>query len=284
MASPKETTVTQKSEPWAEAKPFFLNNLYPAALDAFSKTNKKVFGGDLWAGPTPLQKTAATQMGANKFQTGATGLRGEANKELSGYYLTPDRNPYIKATVDTALGDVSRKYTRDILPGLGDAAIKAGAYGGDRYGITQGLAAGEYSREANTAATNIYAQNYESERQRQQQAGTLYNQANALEQQHLQGMAGAGQQQQQWQQGQLGEDYQRWQMKQAAPWAGIPELLSVLTGGNFQSTSSTGPNPNYTSPLQMIMGLGSMISGLGSTFGGGGMGGFPPAPMSGMLA
>ena len=66
------------------------------------------------------------------------------------------------------------------------------------------------------------------------QAGNLYNQANDLERQRLEGILKGGELQQGFQQGQLTENYDKWKMQQAAPWAGIPELLSVLTGGSFQ--------------------------------------------------
>lgn len=265
MGAPKEQTVTSKSEPWAEAKPYYID-LYKKAQDAFKATNKKTYGGDLWAGPTGLQKTAATQLGANKFQTGAADLRTLGTATTRGDYLDPDKNPWLKKTAEQAVGDVTRHYTRDVMPQMGSAAISGGAYGGARQGIMEGLSAGEFGREAGDISANIYGSNYQQERDRQMQGGNMFNQANALEMAHLQGMAGAGEQQQQWNQGQLNEDYQRWQQQQAAPWAGVPELMSVLSGGNFQSTSSTGPNPNYMSPMQGAMGVGSLITGLADAF------------------
>lgn len=265
MSSPKEQTVTSKSEPWAEAKPYYID-LYKKAQEAFGATNKKVYGGDLWAGPTSLQKKAAKELGANQWQQGAGDLRTLGKDTVSGKYLDPNTNPWLKKTADMAIGDVTRNYTRNVLPNMGSAAISGGAYGGGRQGVMEGLAAGEFGREAGDIATNIYGSNYQQERDRQMQGGNLFNQANQLEAMHLQGMAGAGQQEQQWQQGQLNEDYQRWQQQQAAPWAGIPELMSVLSGGNFQSTSSTGPNPNYMSPMQSMMGVGSLITGLADAF------------------
>lgn len=261
MGAPKEQTVTNKSEPWKEAKPYY-KDLYNKAQEAFGATNKESYQGDMWAAPNETQQAANRGMAANVWDTGATDLRQLGTDTVSGKYLDPSTNPWLKGSVDAALSDVTNKYTRDVLPRLGSAAIQGGAYGGGRQGITEGLAAGEYSREANEAATGIYASNYQTERDRQLRGGDLFNQANALEMAHLEGLAGAGEQQQTWEQGQLAEDYNRWQMEQAAPWAGIPELLSVLTGGGFQSTSATGPNPNYTNPTQTAMGLGSMLTGL----------------------
>lgn len=265
MGSPKTQTVTSKSEPWNEAKPYY-EGLYKSAVDAFGQTNKQSYQGDMWAGPTERQQQANNLMANNVWGTGASDLRQLGSDTVSGRYMDPESNPWLKGSVESAAGDITRKYTQEVLPSMGSAAIRSGAYGGSRQGIMEGLAAGEYSREANEAAQNIYAQNYQAERDRQLNAGSLFNQANSLEMAQLQGLAGAGEQEQQWQQGQLAENYNRWQMDQAAPWAGIPEMLSVLNGGNFQSTASTGPNPNYTNPMQTMMGMGSLLTGLMDAF------------------
>jgi|SRR5215471_2039921 len=285
MGSPKSVTQTTKSEPWAAAKPYILD-LYKKAQGAFDATNKQVYGGDLWAGPTDLQKSANTELANNQFGVGAGGLRQLAGDTVSGKYLDPNTNPYLKAAADEAAGAVSRNYTRSILPALGSAAIQSGAYGGSRQGVQEGLAAGEYAREANTAANNMYYQNYAAERDRQMQGGTLYNQANALEAAGIQGRTAAGAQEQAWNQAQNMEDYQRYQMQQQAPWLGIPELQSVLMGGNFQSSSQTGPNPNYMNPMQTAMGVGSLLTGLAQAFpqaqpvGYGNPAYYPPAPVA----
>lgn len=266
MGSPKEQTVTSKTEPWKEAKPYF-TDLYNKAQGAFDDTNRQVYGGDFFAGPNANQQAAVGGMAGNQFGQGAAGLNTMADDLVSGKYLDPATNPFLQTNVNAAIGDVNRNYTQQILPGLGDAAIRSGAYGGSRQGMMEGLAAGEYTREAGDIAQQMYGANYNAERDRQLGAGSLYNQANALQLQQLEGLAGAGSQQQQWEQAALDEEYQKYQLEQQAPWIGIPELLSVLTGGSFQTTASTGPNPNYTNPMQTIMGLMSGMAGLKEAWG-----------------
>ena len=297
MGAPKNVTQTTKSEPWSGAKPYF-SDLYGMAQNALEQTNKSVYGGDLWASPTDTQiganqqlKDASSGWGqtAGGWDYGAGNLRGFGDKLISGAYdekwLNPDSNPFLKGSVESALGDVTREYTRNVLPSMGDAAIKGGAYGGSRQGIMEGLAAGEYSREANKAAQDIYAQNFQAERDRMLQSQQLaasaapgmYSGANSLEQSKISGqqyaidaLAKAGAQEQQWNQLQNQENLDRYKMDQSAVWAGIPEMLSVLTGGNFQSSAQTGPNPNYTNPMQGAMGIGSMLTGLADAFNWGG--------------
>lgn len=88
-----------------------------------------------------------------------------------------------------------------------------------------------------------------------QASAGLWDSANQQELLGIQGRATAGQQVQAWDQALLDDAFTRYQLEQQAPWAGTSELLSVLTGGNFSTTTSTQPNPNYRSPMQNIMGL-----------------------------
>jgi hypothetical protein len=293
MGSPKEVTSTTKSEPWSGSKPFF-TDLYKKAADALGATNKSVYTGDLWAQPTATQVQANQQLKdasggwgktAGGWDYGAGTLRGYGDTLVKNAsdtsWLNPDTNPFVKQMTDQALGESTRNFQRNVLPQMGDAAIKGGAYGGSRQGIMEGLAAGEFGRETSDAATRIYADNYQKERDRmgqaQQLAATsapgLYSGANSLEQQKIAGqqyaidaLGKAGAQEQTWNQQQNQENLDRYKMQQSSVWAGIPEMLSVLTGGGFQSSTSTQPNPNYTSPMQGAMGVGSLLTGLADVF------------------
>ena len=80
----------------------------------------------------------------NQLKPGVASLMGLAGDTASGKYLDPKSNPFLKGSVETALGDVTRKYTQEVMPQMGSAAQRSGAYGGSRQGIMEGLAAGEY--------------------------------------------------------------------------------------------------------------------------------------------
>ena len=293
MGSPKNVTQTTKSEPWSESKPYF-KDLYGKAAEALGQTNKSVYGGDLWAQPTDTQVGANQQLKdytggwgqtAGGWDYGAGTMRGFGDKLISNAsdtsWLNPDTNPWVKANVEAGLGASTRNFQRNVLPQMGDAAIKGGAYGGSRQGIMEGLAAGEFGRETGDLATKMYGENYQAERDRmlqsQQLAATsapgMYSGANALEQSKIMGqkyaneqLMQAGNQEQQWNQMQNQENLDRYKMAQSSVWAGIPEMLCVLTGGNFQSSAQTGPNPNYMNPMQTAMGMGSMVAGLADAF------------------
>src|SRR5215475_4843900 len=133
MGGPKNVTQTTKSEPWAEAKPYIID-LYKAAQGAFGQTNKQMYTGDLWAQPTATQISANKELAGNTWGKGAAGVNQMAADLVSGKYLDPSTNPWLKGNVEAALGDVTRKYTQEVFPQMGDAAIRAGAYGGSRQG------------------------------------------------------------------------------------------------------------------------------------------------------
>lgn len=100
-------------------------------------------------------------------------------------------NPYLQQNVEGALGQMSRHWRENIMPGIGDEAQAAGQYGSSRQAIAEGIAGrGMGETMANTAA-QMYGQAYESDAARRLQA------AQALEQiqqgRVSQGLGAAGQ-------------------------------------------------------------------------------------------
>src|SRR5262245_28295009 len=105
MGSPKEQTVTSKTEPWAEAKPYF-TQMYQKAMEAFGATNRKPYTGKTYAAPNVWETKAAKQMAGNKWGQGAAALR-KVGDYVTGQvgntsWLNPDTNPFIKGVADTA--------------------------------------------------------------------------------------------------------------------------------------------------------------------------------------
>src|SRR5262245_16374687 len=105
MGSPKEQTVTSKTEPWGEAKPYFIE-MYKNALNAFKSTNKQPYTGKTHAGPNKWQTQAAGQMAGNKWGAKAPTIRkvGDyiASQVGNTKWLDPKTNSFIKGVADTA--------------------------------------------------------------------------------------------------------------------------------------------------------------------------------------
>lgn len=70
-------------------------------------------------------------------------------------------NPYYQQVIDKALGRMQTNY-QQTLGSIGDSAISAGAFGGDRHGVMEGVAAGEYNRNVGEIAANLGMQSFES--------------------------------------------------------------------------------------------------------------------------
>lgn len=245
MASPKTTTV-QNSTPWNHSD---LSGLYAAANNAYAGTPKTAYSGELYAGPTADQHAgiAAITGAAPGLSTGSPELRQLALDQISGKYLDPAHNPTFNAAVTSAIDPVYQTLTRKALPGIADQSITSGAYGGDRQHVAQGVALGDFSRNAMDLTGDLAFKNYTNERGIQQGSGGLLNQANQLALAPGQAMLDAGGQEQKWAQGADDAGLAAWNNQLNAPWNGINQLAAALGVGsgatNQTQTQKTPQNP-----------------------------------------
>lgn len=278
--------MTQKTEPWDAAKPFY-ETLYGAAQTAFNNTDRSPYAGDLYAGPTQDQQQAlsmyrnAAAVGPRMPEAiGANPTNTLAMDTINGKYMMADSNPYLASAVQASINPVQNQLMRTILPSLQDQSIQQGAYGGSGYGTAQGLATSDFTQQALDMASKIYAGNYAQERAYQMQAPTLFAQAQGLQDQRdatsmnqfqsqyllpAQLLDQAGSQQQSWNQAGLDANLQRYNINQAAPWSGLGEWAQVLNGGGFNSVGGTTSSSAATNPLASFLQGASGIAGIGSS-------------------
>ncbi len=136
------TTSVQSSDPWQGAQPYLLN-LYNQAHNSFYNPKDQ--------SPETLQ---ALEMQAQRARSGSPlvqGAQSQLGQTINGDYLNADSNPYLKGTVDRALGDVQTRV---------NSQFRGNNYGGTAHQETLG-------RTLADAALPIYAQNYQQERGRQ---------------------------------------------------------------------------------------------------------------------
>ncbi len=220
---------------------------------------------------------------------GVDATRQLADDTISGKYMMADSNPYIRSAVDASIRPLEQSLTRTILPQLQDQSIMQGAYGGSGYGTAQALATSDFTQQGLDIASRMYDANYQRERQNQLNAPTLYGQAQGLidardaqsrarfgdqvaaaqAQTQLQLLPAqlmdlAGSQQQGWDQAALDANLQRYNINQAAPWAGLGEWGQILNGGGFNSAGTTQIHPvsGAASFLQGASGLAALGSSL----------------------
>lgn len=263
----QKQVTTSQNDPWAPLVPH-LNTLFSQGQQALANTPKT--GDQIYAGPNQDQLTAADwiRSAAPGLSTGSNELRQLGQDTIAGKYLDPDSNPWLKKSVEAAIGLNTRNLNESILPGLADQSILGGAYGGSGYGVAQGLAVDRANTTNTNASVNAYNQNYQLERDRQMGAGTLLDQANQLALAPGTVLGGLGDMVQGWEQ-------KRLDANTAAPWNGLDRyaaLLGLGTGFGSNTTTQTAPGKS---------GFGSFLSGAtggasaGSAFGpwGAGIGG-----------
>jgi len=145
---------------------------------------------------------------------------------LSGKYLDPSTNPALQGMANNILGQVR------------------GSLGSTFSGNNFGSSAHEqmFNRQATQGLANLYGQNYAQERANQMAA---MGQAPAYSMAGANALLGAGNAQQQIGQNQLG-------------------LLQNVVGTGLSgglNTTGVQDNPNYQTPLQSLLGLGSTLGG-----------------------
>ena len=125
----------------------------------------------------------------SQFTAGATPLQqaGQEDilKTLGGSYLNPSSNPYLSATIESAIAPLRSEWENTILPNLKLGFTKAGqtitGFGSSPFDRAASLASNEYMRNIADIGTKIAGQNYQSERDRMLQALGLGQQATGQE-------------------------------------------------------------------------------------------------------
>lgn len=81
-------------------------------------------------------------------------------------------NPYTSNVIDAARGEFGRTQSM-VDKHIGDAATKAGAFGGSRHGVASGVAQAELGRTANTEIAGLLDRGYNLSMDRASQAANL---------------------------------------------------------------------------------------------------------------
>lgn len=264
---PSPSTATSVTEPGPTAKPYY-QQLFKSASNAFNATPRTPYSGPFTARPNATQKGAvqSTLNAAPRLGMGADAIRGEADKMLSGFYLDPSQNNFLRGAIDAAIDPFMQRFTTEIAPAISSAAQQKGAYGGARQGLMEGTAAGNLAREANNVAAALSYGNYADERARMQQAPGLYSAANTLDLAPAQAMSAAGDQLFAWDQDLVNEALAKWNEAKSAPWSGLGEWSTILGSGGFRSTDTTSMAAQPSLLAQLLqggIGAAGALSGFG---------------------
>lgn len=189
------TTETKSTtEPWTEAKPYYLD-LYKEAGLAMDATSRDPYTGQLYAGMNKRQDHAFDDMAkiSEQWGTGGQAISQFGNQLLSGKFIDNNKalkaldptgqfmadqwarqdtltdrldptnqNPYVKDMLKAALRPVERQFYESALPAAEDAAIASGAYGGGRSDVAKALATSRFGQDMGDISSTVMADQYEN--------------------------------------------------------------------------------------------------------------------------
>lgn len=263
------------NEPPKYAKPY-LEQIAKAAQSAYGKARNQANNvpTDLIADPTQAQTDAINMQKnigyglTNMGQAAGQIADQQINKVLSGAYTAPANDQFTPtnlatdAAINAAIDPVKRNLNENILPSLASKAIQDGAYGGSRYFTDMGKQVNDnFTREAaNIAATMQYNEGVRQEGQKFDSWATnkallpellKLEQTAALTAPELQNTSvtqsllpsqilnQAGTQEQINAQDRLDELYQLWELNTKAPFVGLDQYMSLISGATPGGTSTT---------------------------------------------
>jgi hypothetical protein len=145
---------TTTAEPWSGAKPYLEN--FMQVGKSVTQNPFQFYNGDTVAGFSPEQEMGMS-LATQRAMAGSPTLNAANNQvtnTLNGDYLNPDSNPYLKGTVDRALGDVQTRVNSQ--------------FNNNNFGSTAHQET--LSRNLGDQANQIYGQNYNAERNNQMDA------------------------------------------------------------------------------------------------------------------
>lgn len=252
----------------------------PKWVDAAAQKNLKIadqiaskpyvgYNGALTAGNTTTGQNALRLANANasawlpQYQA-ATQTAGAVANYTPRSFLSGNvdqyMNPYISNVEDAALRNMDTAFKQN-LNTIGDSAIGAGAFGGSRQGIAEGVAASENARQMGDlsaqlraqgfdAASNLMMQDYDRDLQGAQtrlQAGStladIASQGSEAQNKNASTLALLGEQERQIAQQKLQENYAKWQEKQNYDVNNLNLRLAAVGAtpyGGTQTQTSTG--------------------------------------------
>jgi len=103
-------------------------------------------------------------------QSGGAGMgaQGVANDARGAWLqqLQPGGNPYFSQSMQGAIDAATRGFNQNVLPGLADAGVAAGAYGMPRDQLARGQAAGMFGQDLTNMVGQMATQQYQGDQNR----------------------------------------------------------------------------------------------------------------------
>jgi len=183
----------------------------------------------------------------------------------SGQALDARSNPYLQSAINAAILPISQNFQQTVLPGINDAAQRAGQFGYNRQAIETAQANRDYLQSIGSTAAQMASQGYGQGLNAMTSAlmsAPGVSQAGMLP---AEVSSAVGTQQQQLQQQAIDAAMQQYYTSQFMPLTIAQQIASMAFGmpGGSSQAQQTGAG---TSPLQLLLGggtaAGTLLSGL----------------------
>jgi hypothetical protein len=208
----------------------YLTDLYGRAQADIANNPMEMYGGPMVADqdPATLGYYDKALSYADQGNAGLNQAAGYNSDVLSGKYMSPESNPYLRDTYDQASRAVTENYRDAVLPAVTSRFALAGGAGSGGYVGARNRADQSLARSLGDVATNIYGGAYESERGRMDSARGFAPTLADDETNRLGLRQGVGQQKEQYQQSLIDELISRFDFAQNEPAQRLSRYASLL--------------------------------------------------------
>ncbi len=239
VAACKGGSSTTQTQPLEEQKPY-LQDIWSKAQGQY-QTPLGYYSGTKVAGFTPEQQMA--QEWTTQRALAGSPLLGGAQQgvynTMGGQYLSPESNLWLAETYKVGAQNLGQQYGEITMPELRRSAMGAGAYGGSRQGVSEGIASRGLAQGLSSLATGIYGPAYEAERGRQMQAYQMAPGLAEADYTDIGKLAAVGEEKQAMSQSLIDEMVKQYEYSQLEPWQRLGMYSNLITGDVDGTTMSS---------------------------------------------
>lgn len=245
-----KTTSTVNTGPWSEQQPYLKQAFSEASALYGQNKNNQYYQGETVAPLTDAQNSALnTTIGIGSGVNPGVAAAGQNNADtLSGKYLDPNSNPYLKDTFNSAADAVTRQYQTATAPQTDGAFSGAGRYGSGAYQNQVKNNELGLGTSLNNLATSIYGGNYQNERGNQMTAAGQAGGINQAQYINPNAALQAGTVQQNQNQNVNNANMAEYNYNRDQPTNALNTYISQIQGNYGQSGTSTQSQPIYSNP------------------------------------
>lgn len=172
-----------ESRGWNQAQNSSLNQSASGGTSLGSSASQSMQG--VWGAQQPGLTAiydAAMKLAGGGGQAPALHRTSDAANNAWMSMLTPGGNPYFSQNVQGAIDQATQSFNRSVMPELDARGVAAGQYGSPRDNLARGEAAGLFGQGMGRNVTDLYAQQYGIDQQRQ---ATALGMTGAMQQSQL---------------------------------------------------------------------------------------------------